>query len=157
MRRIRGKQVKGFTLIEVMITVTIVAILSALAYPSYAESVRKGRRAEARAALLNFMQQQERNLTQHNTYAIVAQGATGTPFRTHSASSGALTDSSHVLGARRCQMVGTTDPELRDCVEVFAVPRTAALADAAASDIAVDSLGRRRCNGISTPLTPCWP
>ena len=36
----------GFTLIEVMVVVVIVAILSTVAYPSYQESVRRTKRAE---------------------------------------------------------------------------------------------------------------
>lgn len=148
---------RGFTLIELMITVAIVAILGALAYPSYLESVRKGRRAEARAALANLIQQQERHLMQNTKFVVFPAGATGTPFRTHSASSGNLADSSHLLGARRCVAVGGTVPDERDCIEVFAVPRTVAMADPAAADIAVDSLGRRRCNGSAGSLKPCWP
>ena len=41
----------GFTLIELMIVVAIVAILAAVAYPSYTESVRKGKRASAKAKM----------------------------------------------------------------------------------------------------------
>ena len=44
---------RGFTLIELMIVVAIVAILAAIAYPAYTESVRKGRRAEARTAFIS--------------------------------------------------------------------------------------------------------
>ena len=50
----------GFTLVEVMIVVAIVGILASIAYPSYQESVRKGRRAQARTALSELVQQQER-------------------------------------------------------------------------------------------------
>jgi len=42
------RRLGGFTLIEVMIVVAIVAILSAIAFPSYQESVRKSKRADAR-------------------------------------------------------------------------------------------------------------
>lgn len=48
----RSNRPRGFTLIEVMIVVVIVAILTAIALPSYQEYVRRGHRAEARAGLL---------------------------------------------------------------------------------------------------------
>ena len=41
----------GFTLIELMISIAIIAILSAIAFPSYTDYVRRGRIAEATAAL----------------------------------------------------------------------------------------------------------
>ena len=44
----------GFTLIEVMITVAIVAILGSIAYPSYQAHIRKTKEAEAKAALVSF-------------------------------------------------------------------------------------------------------
>lgn len=148
---------KGFTLIELIITVVVAGILGAVAYPSYLESVRKVRRAEARAALANLMHQQERHLAQNNAYLVFKKGDTTTPFRTHSATSGQLQDSSHVLGARPCPAIGATTPTERDCIEVFAEPRSNALADPDAADIAVNSLGQRRCNGSATALKPCWP
>ena len=59
----------GFTLIEMMVVVAIVAILASIAYPSYQESVRKGRRAQATADLGELAQALERHFTVNNTYA----------------------------------------------------------------------------------------
>ncbi|RYF23590.1 MAG: type IV pilin protein [Comamonadaceae bacterium] len=63
----RTKQV-GFTLIELMIVVAIVGILSAIAYPSYTEYVRRGHRAEARTGLLQAQQWLERAATAQGVY-----------------------------------------------------------------------------------------
>jgi len=50
----------AFTLIELMITVAIVGILAAIAYPSYTEYVMKGRRSDAKAGLLSLQLAQEK-------------------------------------------------------------------------------------------------
>lgn len=62
------KSQTGFTLIEVMIVVAIVAILSAVALPSYSEYIRRGHRAEARASLLQAQQYMERAATATGLY-----------------------------------------------------------------------------------------
>ena len=62
------KAQRGFTLIELMIVVAIVGILSAIAYPSYAEYVRRGHRADARAGLLQAQQWLERASTATGVY-----------------------------------------------------------------------------------------
>lgn len=54
------KEAAGFTLIELMITVAIVAILSAIAYPSYQEYVLRTRRVEAMDLLGEAAARQER-------------------------------------------------------------------------------------------------
>lgn len=60
----------GFTLVEVMIVVAIVAILASIAYPAYTEQMRKTRRADAKAALMELSQFMERNFTQSGAYDV---------------------------------------------------------------------------------------
>ncbi len=50
---------KGFSLIELMIVIALVAILVTLSYPSYASFVRKADRAVARVTLLDWVNRQE--------------------------------------------------------------------------------------------------
>lgn len=61
-------QSRGFTLIELMIAVAIVAILVAIAYPAYDDSVRKARRGQAKADMAELAQLAERWHTVNNTY-----------------------------------------------------------------------------------------
>lgn len=72
---------KGFTLIELLIVIAIIGIISAVAYPSYQDSVRQSRRADAQGALLGFAQEMERNYTTNGLYTGAAAGGndTGAP------------------------------------------------------------------------------
>ncbi|WP_411850557.1 type IV pilin protein [Stenotrophomonas sp. LGBM10] len=79
--RLRGHRrgALGFTLIELMVTVAVIAILAAVAYPSYQDQIRKSRRAQTKADLVEYSQMAERFHTVNNTYAGFALGATQTP------------------------------------------------------------------------------
>jgi type IV pilus assembly protein PilE len=68
----RNRSSSGFSLIELMVAVGILAIVAALAYPSYQNSVRKGRRAEGFAALAAIQQAQERWRSNRTSYASTA-------------------------------------------------------------------------------------
>lgn len=63
------KRSKGMTLIELMITVAVVGILAAIAYPSYQNQVRRSNRADAITALTAMANAQERFYFPNNTYA----------------------------------------------------------------------------------------
>jgi type IV pilus assembly protein PilE len=58
----------GFTLIELMIVVTVIAILSSIALPSYQEYARRGHRADAQTQLLQAAQYLERRYTTSGNY-----------------------------------------------------------------------------------------
>ena len=59
---------RGFTLLELMITVAIVGILASIAYPSYQEHVAKSRRSEAANALMVGAQALERYYSANGRY-----------------------------------------------------------------------------------------
>lgn len=59
----------GFSLVELMVTVAIVATIAAVAIPSYRQYVMRANRADATASLLRLASAQERFYLQNNTYA----------------------------------------------------------------------------------------
>jgi len=65
----RRSKKRGFTLIEVMVVAAIVAILAALAYPSYQESIRASQRADVQRAIVEAGQFMRRFHASRDTYA----------------------------------------------------------------------------------------
>ena len=73
MNKLNRKRISGFTIIELMIVLMIIAILLALAYPSYVDYVRKAKRGEAQQLLLNWSINQEIFRSNNPQYATEAQ------------------------------------------------------------------------------------
>jgi type IV pilus assembly protein PilE len=65
MRRVKQH---GFTLIELMITVAIVGILAAVAYPSYTNYIKKGLRRAAQAQMLDIANREQQFLLSNRIY-----------------------------------------------------------------------------------------
>ena len=65
---VSGQKQTGFTLIELMITVAVIAILAAVAMPSYREYVLRGNRLEAQSLLSDAAARQERWRAQNGSY-----------------------------------------------------------------------------------------
>lgn len=148
----------GFTLMELMIVVAIVGILASIAYPAFTNALTKSRRAEGRTALAELLQQQERFMTQTNSYcafsntagttAVVAGCAT-IPFKTYSGDSPAK--AAYYLSADACPPASTDASAMKECVRVSAAP---VRNDPEAGTLQMLSTGTKTCTGTNT--TVCW-
>jgi type IV pilus assembly protein PilE len=78
------KKQSGFSLIELMITVVVVAVLAAIAYPSYQDHLRKGRRASAQAFMMEIANRQQQYLLDARGYAIGSTALTALNITTPS-------------------------------------------------------------------------
>lgn len=127
--------VTGFSLIELLAALAIVAILAAIALPSYQDSVRKARRADAKAALNDIAQRLERCRTQFGTY-----NDTGCVIVTPQESPEHYYSVVTVRDARTYTLTAT--------------PQGAQRADKKCTSFLLDHLGRRSAMG--SQAADCW-
>ena len=128
------KSAAGFTLIELMIAVAIVAIITAIAVPAYNDQIRRSRRAAGKAVAMEMVQTLERWHTVNNTYA----GYAGTM---NSPSNG---DPHYVVSASNLGVTTYT---------VSAVPQ-GAQADDKCGTVTVNQAGAK--TPIVGDLADCW-
>jgi type IV pilus assembly protein PilE len=138
----RRKQ-SGITLVELMITVGIVGILAAIAYPSYRQQVLRGNRTEGKAELMEAAQELEKCYTRYGAYNNANCTARGTLTGAGRPSEGARYQISLVAGGAN----PTTEFTLQ------AVPQNGQEVDSCGT-LTVDQTGLR---GSATPAdTKCW-
>ena len=106
----------GFTLIELVITVAIIGILSAIAYPSYTQYVIRTNQAQAKANLVEDAHFLARYYAEKGTYASATLPITQSPSAGTSlfnvAASGVLSADSYVLVATPASGVSQAGTEL---------------------------------------------
>ena len=156
----RRRRTTGFTLIELMITVAIVALLAAIAIPSYQDSVWKGKRAEAKAAIFKALQAEERYYTQNNTYVAYTSptppaGSGAFPvYSADNATNSRYTISVAQAGSALCGSGGIVINDVTRCVVVTATvvgnpdPKCGA-------SLAMDTVGNKSPS-LSGPTALCW-
>lgn len=107
------KMMAGFTLIEIMVVVAIVAILASIALPAYNEQIRKSRRADVQRQVVTRAQDLERYFSTNGMYVTAAGGATcggSDPASAHYAIATACTDTTFTITATP----GSSGPQASD-------------------------------------------
>ena len=142
---------RGFTLVELMVTLVILGILVGIAYPSYTKYMIQTRRSDAQIALSQAANQQERFFTNCNHYAQNLYGASPPACATNAAlSNGFLafnnSASATVLSPDRHYVLTLTAPTLSGGVPGGACPITSCY-ELVADPTAAGASGRQAGDG----------
>jgi type IV pilus assembly protein PilE len=138
------KNMRGFTLIELMLVVGIMAILLMIVAPSYMDSVRKANRTDAKSTLLDYAAKQEMFFAQNNTYTndIITVG-TGLGMGTATSPEGYYT-----ITAAACDRAGAT---LASCFKMTATGIGPQAVDTTCAVLMLNSLGQKTATSAD-----CW-
>ncbi len=152
MRNTKGpaRAAAGFTLIELMVTVAIVAILATIAVTSYSSQVQKSRRTDARSALLDLAGREEKLFSTTNAYsanpADLGYGAQGSTFPMN------ITDSSGGTSYYSVNVVVGNPPV---AYTITATPINSQASDTACTSLSIDQTGTQTYTGSGTHID-CW-
>lgn len=143
-KRRRIAAIRGFTLVELMITVVIAAILALIAYPMYTGYVLKAHRTAAKTTLLEIASREERYYSTNNIYAtslmMLGYSSTGIDIPT-----GSSTPYYHVWLA--ASTTGYT-------ITASALPPQTN--DTECMDFTLNSLGQKQVLNASQTAAQCW-
>lgn len=145
------KSQKAFTLIELLIVISIIGILASIVYPSYQESIDKARRSDAKGALLGFANAMERHFTENNDY-LGAAGTDGSPADTGAPRIYAIQspmDGSAALYNLTINAAGETTYSL------FAAP-TGLQANDKCGTLTLNQTGAKGFTGTGMTVADCW-
>jgi type IV pilus assembly protein PilE len=136
---------RGFSLLELLVVLCILAILIGIALPSYQASVIKGRRSDAMALLLEVAGRQERHRFRSGRYSddLLALGYAQDPLPSEG-------------GHYRLSVGACPDTGFATCYRLNAEPDPASpqADDARCATLSLDAYGQRRASG-SHPAS-CW-
>jgi type IV pilus assembly protein PilE len=136
---------RGFTLIELMITVAIVAVLATIATASYTTQIQKSRRTDARSALLDLASREEKLFSTTNAYS---------PNLTDLGYPNAPVGSGYYTVA-----IVSPDPAQSATIPTYLITATAIssqVGDTQCATLSINQTGLQMSTPTTTPASTCW-
>jgi type IV pilus assembly protein PilE len=141
----------GFTLVELMVTLVVAAILGTLTVPSYIATIRKARRMEARIALLELATREERFFSTNSAYTAAATDLGYTGTFPQAVGGGYYQLNVCVADAAPCGAGGSTTGNI---FLLTATPLGTQVSDTQCASFSLDSTGVPAATG--TNAAACW-
>jgi len=151
-----ASRMTGFTLIELMVTLVVAAILLTIAIPSYLTQIRESRRTEAKTALLDLAGREETLYSTQNLYSmtpsVLGYGAVPLPIQVGS--------NYYTLNVQvpNPNAIVTVPPTPSFLITAAPVAGSSQAQDAACQSFSVDPLGNRTAtdSGGADNTKTCW-
>ena len=141
---------KGFTLVEMVVVVFIVALLLTLTLPGYQDQLRKARRSLGATALLEVVMRQEQFFVDHKRYAedLSELEYPTTPF--------AIDQQGNAVTAVAANRIYLIDIAMQqNAYTLYAIPQLSQAQDYSCGTLSLDSRGIKLATGAES-VQDCW-
>ncbi len=147
---------RGFTLVEVLVVVTILGVLIAYAVPNYLEQAQRGRRADGKAFIMDISSRLERFYTQYSTYTNVVVGPGGCTGLSCGLNYSVNESSEGLYSAAIALLPAGCSPALGPACTRYTITITPFGDDSKCTTLTLDNTGVEGYTGSATDAQYCW-